>query len=377
MTHLVAIAVNDSQSESRPIEPGTLDGLLALAENKSQLLNLRSATIGAMTITLSQRDYWDLVRTSQLSKNTGPQNTFETTYRFPEQLGQGYYRCMRLRQGVWLRISHLQLHTEDVECFIPERPHPCEYRFYLSGKVREQEMMTAGQYFLYGSGVAPAEVIRDLADEPISSVTVHIEPSVLKTFLGETFDFASGGLAHLIRPSNQAYYQRLGVTTVLMQTALHQILNCPFDGITRKAYVESKVWELMSLLIGQELRLQDVESLPNPLRASDIERIHYAREILIQQLDNPPSLLGLARQVGINDYALKQGFRQVFGETAFGCLHSYRMEKARQLLLEGEVSVSEAAHRVGFVSRGYFAAAFRKKFGISPGKYRRQSKNSG
>lgn len=331
-----------------------------------------------MTITFSQRDYLDLVEASQTPENIGPQNAFETVIRFPEKLGQGYYRNLRLRQGVWLRISHFQLHTEDVECVVPERSHPCEYRFYLSGKVCEckQEMMTAGQYFLYGSGFAPAEVIRDSADEPISSVTVHIEPSVLKTFLGETVDSTNSGLAHLIRPSNQLYYQRYGTTTVAMQTALHQILHCPFDGITKKAYLESKVWELMSLLIDQELRQQDARSVPNELKDSDIERIHYARDILVQQLDNPPSLLGLARQVGINDYALKRGFHQVFGDTAFGYLHNCRMEKARRLLIEGEVSVSEAAYRVGFTSRGYFAAAFRKKFGISPGEYRRQSKNS-
>ncbi|WP_235071161.1 helix-turn-helix transcriptional regulator [Leptolyngbya sp. Heron Island J] len=291
---------------------------------------------------------------------------------YPAQLGQGTLRFIQLREGVELLISQFQLHTDDVEIVLPERSHPLEYGFFLSGKAFQPDVVTTGQYFLTGSGMAPAEVCRDSADELFLSVNVHIEPSVLKTFLGETFDFTWVGLAHLIRPSDQLYYQRCGVTTVAMQTALHQILNCPFDGITQKAYLESKVWELMSLLIDQELRQQDVKSVPNQLKASDIERIHYARDILVQQLHNPPSLLGLARQVGINDYALKRGFRQVFGDTTFGYLHSCRMEKARQLLIEGEVSVSEAARRVGFASRGYFAAAFRKKFGISPGKYRRQ-----
>ena len=326
-----------------------------------------------MAITFSQRDYWDLVGASQALENTNPQNAFERVLPLPAQLGQGSYRFIQLQEGVWLRISHFQLHT-DFEIVSPERPHLLEYYFCLSGKIHEQEIVTAGQYYFNGSGMAPAEVAGDSADEPILGVIVHIEPSALKTFLGEAFDFTSGGLAHLIRPSGQFYYKRFGVTTVTMQTALHQILNCPFQGITKKAYLASKVWELMSLLIDQELQRQDVESMPNQLKASDIERIHYARDILIQQLDNPPSLLGLARQVGINDYALKRGFRQVFGETAFGYLHSLRMETARQLLLEGEVNVTEAARRVGFVNRGHFAASFRKKYGVSPREYLRQRK---
>ena len=333
-------------------------------------------TIGTMTITLSQRDYWDLFRASQTPKKVDPQNPFELVTTYPTQLGQGSHRFMRLRQGVTLQIDRYQPY-DDVELVSPERSHSLEYDFLLSGKVFQPHVVTGGQYSLCGSGTAPAEVCRKLADEMLLSVNVHIWPSTLKAFLGETFDFTQGGLAHLIRPCNQVYYQHRGTTTVAMQTALHQILNCPFDGVTKKVYLESKVWELMALLIDQEQLRQDSQPHSNPLKSDDIERIHHAREILAQRLEHPPSLLDLARQVGLNDCTLKRGFRQVFGETAFGYLYNQRMETARQLLLAGEVNVSEAARQVGFASRGYFAACFRKKYGVSPREYLRQQKNSG
>lgn len=330
-----------------------------------------------MTITLSQHDYWDLFRASQRAEKPSPQNAFETVTLYPAQLGQGSERRIQLRQGVLLRISHFQLHTDDLEIFAPERSHPLEYTFFLSGKVYEQEVITAGQYSLTGSGMAPTEVCRHSTDELIFNVNVHIEPSTLKAFFGETFDCTNGGLAHLIQPDDRLYYQRYGATTVAMQAALHQILNCPFDDITKKVYLESKVWELMALLIDQERQRQDIQQRPNPLKSDDVERIHYARDILAQKLNNPPSLLDLARQVGLNDCTLKRGFRQVFGETAFGYLHNHRMEKARQLLIEGEVNVSEAARQVGFANRSHFAASFRKRYGVSPREYLRQRKNSG
>lgn len=330
-----------------------------------------------MTITLSQRDYWDLVNASRCTHQSLAVQPFETIIPFPEQLGQGYYRFIQLREGVGLRISHFQLHTEDVEMVSPERSHPLEYYFCLSGKVYEQEVVAAGQYYFNGSGMAPAEVAGDSADEPILSVNVHITPSALKTFLGETFDFTSGGLSHLIRPNDRLYYQRLGVSTMAMQVALHQILNCPFDGITKKAYLESKVWELMALLIDQELQQPAVKQRPKPLKADDIERIHYAREVLTVRLSDPPSLMELARLAGINDCKLKAGFRQVFGTTVFGYLHNCRMERSRQLLDTGEMSVAEAAQAVGYVNRSHFAIAFRKKFGMNPGIYRRQQQPFG
>ncbi|MEM9770105.1 MAG: AraC family transcriptional regulator [Cyanobacteria bacterium P01_D01_bin.73] len=331
-----------------------------------------------MTVTLSQQDYWELVWTSQTPDEVSSSNSFEEIWHCPDHLGQGFYQSLDLREGITLGISRCHLHGEDVEIVSPERSHELEYYFCLAGKVHDdQEMMEAGRYFLTGSGMAPAETWTKFSDEQNISVNIHIEPSVLQSFLGETFNLSYGKLAHLIRPNDQTYYQRHGNTTAMMQTALHQILNCPFEGSTKKVYLESKVWELTALLIHQEQQRQDVNLNPNPLKSDDVERIHHAKDILIRQLDSPPSLLDLARKVNLNDCTLKRGFRQVFGETVFGYLHNYRMEKAHQLLLAGEVNVSEASRQVGFSNRSYFASAFRKKYGVSPSQYlRRQAKNS-
>jgi AraC family transcriptional regulator, transcriptional activator of the genes for pyochelin and ferripyochelin receptors len=52
--------------------------------------------------------------------------------------------------------------------------------------------------------------------------------------------------------------------------------------------------------------------------------------------------------------------------TAFGYLHHHRMELARQLLLEGHLSVGAVALAVGYATQGRFAIAFKRKFGITP-----------
>jgi AraC-like DNA-binding protein len=76
--------------------------------------------------------------------------------------------------------------------------------------------------------------------------------------------------------------------------------------------------------------------------------------------------------VQLNNRKLKQGFRQVFDNTVFGYLHDYRLEKACQLLIEDRMNIAEVSYAVGFANRGYFAAAFRKKFGINPSDYQAQ-----
>lgn len=46
------------------------------------------------------------------------------------------------------------------------------------------------------------------------------------------------------------------------------------------------------------------------------------------------------------------------------------MEKARLLLLEGQMSVKKVARAVGYANQSYFTVAFRKRFGINPKSYK-------
>lgn len=82
----------------------------------------------------------------------------------------------------------------------------------------------------------------------------------------------------------------------------------------------------------------------------------------------------LAREVGINDYKLKIGFHEVFDTTVFGCLYEYRMERSRQLLESGNLTVTGVARAVGYANRSHFAAAFKRKFGVNPGIYLHQQR---
>jgi AraC-like DNA-binding protein len=150
-----------------------------------------------------------------------------------------------------------------------------------------------------------------------------------------------------------------------MQVAIQQILQCPYEGITKRLYLESKVMELLALMVEQEIEIQRGERCRLVLRLDDVDRIHQAQTILQQRLNNPPSLMELARLVGLNDYTLKRGFRRVFGY-----LHDYRMEQAQQLLKLGNLKVEEVARIVGYRDRSAFSKAFCRKFNISPNDYR-------
>jgi AraC-like DNA-binding protein len=152
------------------------------------------------------------------------------------------------------------------------------------------------------------------------------------------------------------------------RTTVVHLLTCPFAGTARRLFLESKVLELLAY------EAADADSLPHiPLSTDDEQRIRHAAGILTARLDEPPTLAGLARMVGINELKLKRGFHAVFGTTVFGYLRARRLEVARALLLGRTVSVAEAADRVGYRCPSRFASAFRRHFGASPSSLRQQA----
>jgi len=140
------------------------------------------------------------------------------------------------------------------------------------------------------------------------------------------------------------------------------------DAVARRLLLEGKVLEILA---HQVEIVADIapgsRMIPN---SGDLECLQKARSILEDEFSNPPSLFGLARRVGLNDFKLKRGFKEIFGTTVFGYVRKLRMDKARAFLESGDLNVTEAALEAGYSSLGHFAAAFKKCFGILPNQCR-------
>ena len=97
-----------------------------------------------------------------------------------------------------------------------------------------------------------------------------------------------------------------------------------------------------------------------------LEKVNLAQEILMSDLENPPSLTELAQKVGINTNKLKVEFKAQFGVPVFKYLQNERLKKAYSLIKNEDKSIREAAWMVGYDSLGSFSNAFEKKYGFRP-----------
>lgn len=155
---------------------------------------------------------------------------------------------------------------------------------------------------------------------------------------------------------------------------LADIVTSAYVGPLRALHREIRALELMELQLGEYLARDSARQRTASLSPSDTGRIREAREILVRDMENPPTLARLARMAGIGEKKLKTGFRQVFGLPVFEYFRNYRMEVARQLLASGAMNVTEAGTYVGYQSLGHFSQAFFRRYGVTPGQWRRGRK---
>ncbi|NVJ53478.1 MAG: helix-turn-helix transcriptional regulator [Campylobacteraceae bacterium] len=140
----------------------------------------------------------------------------------------------------------------------------------------------------------------------------------------------------------------------------------------RDLYYESKILELTYNTINN-LNESSSKSL-HFLNKKDIEALHKAKEILFENINNPPSLKELAHKSAINEFKLKKGFKQLFGNTVYGLLQEYRLNKAKKLLEIDDINISEAAYLVGYKNISHFSTIFKKYFGYSPINIKKKQK---
>jgi AraC family transcriptional activator of pyochelin receptor len=328
-----------------------------------------------MTLVL-QEDFHHLLPSEQLDNNSNFQlKTYELQVDDPRGISHGYRRWLYLRPGISLLLEKYNLQENLVIEYSPHQPYTClELGFHILGRDPHLDLRTGQNFISLELDPGESSWKEWQAQEEFLKLDIHIEYALFESLVFDYLDKMPADFRQIIENANsgEMNYLQIGRTTPQMQTILQQILNCPYQNLTKQLYLEAKVLELMAL------RFEDLhDSLPlNPninLKPIQIDSIYQARDILIKNFTNPPTLIALARQVNLNDCTLKKGFQQIFGTTVFGYLHNYRMEQAKKLLLDAKLTVNQVAQYVGYASRSAFMTAFCKKFGVSPSVYSRKN----
>src|SRR6185312_4146753 len=93
---------------------------------------------------------------------------------------------------------------------------------------------------------------------------------------------------------------------------------------------------------------QEQATLPRTVKKTDLESMQHIERILSSRLEGFPSLESLAHEVFMSTSKLKNLFKQVYGHTLYDYYNKSRLQRARDLLTNGQVSIKQAGSEIGF-----------------------------
>lgn len=233
----------------------------------------------------------------------------------PSDIGSGWVRHLMVRPGLEVTLMDFSLHRPIlirgrrapslIELGFWQMGHDVRYRFDFGEGITQPNQVHLSRIPMPYEGEALYP-----SDERIKGISLSIAPEVFWGWL--TDQTLPSALRRRLTEATQIVMEQQSIPSML-KLPLSQIRETTWKGAMSRLYIEAKVMEIVALY-AQHLTPEIVSDQPH-LTHDDIERLHEAKDMLLSRLDNPPSLLELARAVCLNDHKLKAGFKAVFGTT--------------------------------------------------------------
>jgi AraC-like DNA-binding protein len=198
-------------------------------------------------------------------------------------------------------------------------------------------------------------------------LTVEFSPE----FLARHFSATTPGLHHTVKqflfePRSDSEVGSVETIRATLLPLIESLRHPPVYAPAQAMWFQSKALEIAAYVLfrpeGEELFCTRQQLLAQ-------ERAGKVRQLLRENLAEPPNLEELGRKVGCSPFYLSRIFSQENGMTIQQYLRQIRMERAAELLRSGECNVTEAALEVGYNSLSHFSLTFHQTFGCCPGLF--------
>jgi len=201
---------------------------------------------------------------------------------------------------------------------------------------------------------------------PEASWVVSVLISITK--FHRLFSREANYISFLSEENKDRKYYKDGIITPTMAVVLSQLMNYNLHPSLKELYFKGKIYELLSLYFNRPAEA-DIAQCPFLADEENVMKLKNAKEIIIKRMAEPPTLQELADEIGLSLNKLKEGFKQIYGDSVYSFLFDYKMEVARQLLDSGSYNVNEVGLKVGYSTASHFITSFKKKYGTTPKKY--------
>ncbi|MFT9819084.1 helix-turn-helix transcriptional regulator [Lysinibacillus sp. NPDC056185] len=291
----------------------------------------------------------------------------ECPFVFQPNMQEGAIHRFIPRRDLEVVISDYSFYREHQMQIVTKQPM-VELSLCLQGN---RGVYISGSEYEISSGTCSLQFIEQVGanfmfhkNQSYQMVGIGIPVSTFNHFMSETSKTSeeSQNFSKILGGKRYRLFQeRINASSLII---VQQMLDAIAGKNMTNLELECRALQLLSMTFRSQL--VDNSLSPVMFSKSDRTKIQQAQSIITERMSNPPTLIELSRLVGLNDYKLKKGFKEMFGKTVFGYLREKRLEKAFLLLQEGTMNVTDIANAVGYSNPSYFAEIFKERFGINP-----------
>ena len=178
---------------------------------------------------------------------------------------------------------------------------------------------------------------------------------------------------------HQRHARDLGIDEDLYFRSLSRLPVLPRDRLEAMlhllAMVANTIAELADTRIRQERQVREMRRTIEELSEHRHRIVEQAIGYMRDRLDQPLSLKEVASAVAVSPRHFTRLFKQVTDQTPVEFLIDLRLERARELLEMPDNRVTGVCNEVGYSSLSYFVRLFKRRFGVTPGKYARSTRD--
>jgi len=166
----------------------------------------------------------------------------------------------------------------------------------------------------------------------------------------------------------QKYYDKSPMSPQL-RLCMDSLYSTNISSLSERMFLTGKAMELLSFYFDTGEEADYTEKCPFLKDQRNVDAVRKSKELLLENMIDPPTIKDLSIEVGLNESQLKQGFKNIYGNTIHAYLVDHKLDHALRLMVNERVKVQEAAGAIGYSNPSHFIAAFKKKFGVTPKQY--------
>jgi len=291
----------------------------------------------------------------------------------PPSMGEGYIRkiefgndfrllthCYKLKEDLILKRNAANEPNDLLSIFFYNNEQPLHLNY---NEVQPVKFSRKSESAIQITTNDLSSVIRFPANTQTHYVVVGITASKLKSLLD--VEKSNPVLQNILTPGASFLYFESMIPEILQ--ILKNIIAINLNDELSNFSVRIKVLELLYHLLHKLSKRENTSQ--KTVNNADAEKLLNARNIILADVSEPPSISSLATQVGMSETKLKQLFKQTFGDSIYNYFQKIRMEEAAFLLKQSAYSVSEVGFQLGFSNLSHFSRLFQRHYGVTPKKY--------